>query len=154
VTSFKLFFIVSIFALIPFTSSAHAQQRDVSISEELFEAAHLGYMPIIIDLVERGANVNYLNADRETPMHAAASRGHLRVMQYLKAQRAYLHPRTVQNWTPLHHAVRFRRHNIVSYLLANGSPLNLRTRTGQTVFDIAKSNRDVHMLNLLQRYQR
>lgn len=153
-TSFKLFFVVLIFALIPFASSSQAQERDVTISEELFEAAHLGYMPIIIDLVERGANVNYLNKDRVTPMHAAASRGHLRVMQYLKAQRAYLHPRTVQNWTPLHHAVRFGHQNVVSYLLANRSPLNLRTRTGQTVFDIAKGTRDVAMLNLLQRYQR
>lgn len=153
-TPFKLCFVALIFALIPFASSIQAQDREITISEELFEAAHLGYMPIIIDLVERGANVNYLNSDRVTPMHAAASRGHLEVMQYLRAQRAYLHPRTVQNWVPLHHAVRFGHQNIVSFLLGNGAPLNLRTLTGQTVFDIAKGTRDVAMLNLLRRYQR
>ena len=150
---FKLFFATLIFAVIPFTSNAQAEQ-DITISEELFEAAHLGYLPIVIDLVERGANVNYLNQDRVTPMHAAASRGHLNVMQYLLAQRAYLHPRTVQNWHPLHHAVRFGHQNVVSFLLANGAPINLRTKTGQTVFDIAKGTRDAGMQNLLRRYKR
>ena len=150
----KLFLAALMIALIPVTSSAQSHYRDVSLSEELFEAAHLGYMPIIVDLVERGANVNYLNAQRETPMHAAAARGHLHVMQYLQRQRAYLHPRTVENWIPLHHAVRFGHQNIVSYLLANGAPLYLRTRTGQTVFDIAKGTRNIPMLNLLERYKR
>lgn len=149
----RLFFAALLFALIPFTSSAQAQQNDISISEELFEAVHLGYMPIVIDLVERGANVNYLNRNRETPMHAAAARGHLEVMQYLRSYNAYLHPRTVENWVPLHHAVRFGHQNVVSYLLANGAPLNLKTRTGQSVFDIAKGTGDVGMLNLLQRYR-
>jgi len=148
----KLLLATLIFAIVPSTSSAQDTQRE--LSEALFIAAHLGHMPSIVDLVQRGANVNYLNVDKETPMHAAAARGHLRVMQYLKGQRAYLHPRTVQDWIPLHHAVRFGHQNIVNYLMANRAPLYARTRTGQTVFDIAKGTRDVRMLNLLERYKR
>ena len=130
------------------------RQRVLELSVALFYAAHIGNMESVRDLVQRGANVNYLNNDRETPMHAAAGHGHLEVMQYLKQQRAYLHPRTVQNWIPLHHAVRFGHPHIVNYLLSNGAPINLRTKTGQTVFDNAKGTRDTQMLNLLQRYQR
>ncbi len=149
---FKLFFAVLIFALSPTASQAEDTVQELSIA--LFYAAHIGSMESVVDLVQRGANVNYLNGDRETPMHAAAGHGHLRIMQYLKAQRAYLHPRTVQNWIPLHHAVRFGHYSIVSFLLENGAPINLRTRTGQTVFDIAKGTKDTRMLNLLQRYRR
>ena len=111
-------------------------------------------MPSIVDLIQRGANVNYSNGERETPMHAAAARGHVRVVQYLKNHRANLNPRTVQYWIPLHHAVRFGHPSIVNYLLANGAPLYVKTRTGQNVFDIAKGTNDRRMLNLLERYKR
>ena len=151
-TPVKLFLISLIFALSSSTSRAQDTQRE--LSEALFLAAHLGHMPSIVDLVQRGANVNYANRDRETPMHAAAARGHLRVMQYLQGQRAQLHPRTIQNWIPLHHAVRFGHRNVARYLLGNGAPLYMRTRTGQTVFDIASGTRDANMLNLLERYKR
>lgn len=150
-TPVKLFFATLVFALSPLTSSAQESQRE--LSEALFIAAHLGHMPSIMDLVQRGANVNYLNGDRETPMHAAAARGHLRVMQYLQSRGANLNARTVQNWIPLHHAVRFGHPSIVNYLLAHGAPLYMRTRSGQTVFDIAQGTRDMRMLNLLERYK-
>lgn len=146
----KLFIATLIVAILPSTSSAYSQRE---LSEELFQAAHLGYMPIVIDLIQRGANVNYANASRETAMHAAAARGHLQVIQYLIAHRANMNPRTVQNWIPLHHAVRFGHAHIANYLLANGAPLYFRTRTGQTVFDIAKSTGDARMMNLLERYR-
>ena len=151
-TPLKLILAAWLLALAPSLSSAQESQRE--LSEALFIAAHLGHMPSIMDLVQRGANVNHLNQDREAPMHAAAARGHLRVMQYLVSQRAYLHPRTVQDWIPLHHAVRFGHAHIVNYLLGNGAPLYARTRTGQTVFDIAKGTRDVRMMNMLERYRR
>ena len=150
-TPLKLFIAALAMSLIPSISSAYSQRE---LSQELFEAAHLGYMPIVVDLVNRGANVNYMNGKRETAMHGAASRGHLHVIQYLRAHRAYLHPRTVENWLPLHHAVRFGHESVANYMLANGAPLYARTRTGQTVFDIAEATGNVRMLNLLERYRR
>lgn len=150
-TPVKLFLAALAIALMPTMSSADSQRE---LSQELFEAAHLGYMPIVIDLVSRGANVNYANGRRETAMHGAASRGHLQVIQYLRAHRANMNPRTVENWIPLHHAVRFGHENVANYLLASGAPLYFRTRTGQTVFDIAEATGNVRMLNLLERYRR
>ena len=149
---FKLLLAALVFTLT--TSSVSAEYSKSELSVALFYAAHIGNMESVRDLVRRGANVNYLNNNRETPMHAAAGHGHLEVMQYLKTQRAYLHPRTVENWTPLHHAVRFGHRHIANFLLSNEASLDIVTRTGQTVFDIAKGTRDVQMLNLLQRYRR
>lgn len=149
-TPIKLMLATLVLALSPSMSSAESQRE---LSEALFLAAHLGHMPSIVDLVQRGANVNYANKDRETPMHAAAARGHLQVIQYLLSRRANMNPRTVQNWIPLHHAVRFGHAHVVNYLLAHRAPLYVRTRTGQTVFDIAKSTRDARMINLLEHYR-
>ena len=147
----KLFLAALTIALMPSISTADTQRE---LSAELFEAVHLGYMPIVVDLVSRGANVNYINGRRETPMHGAASRGHLHIVKYLRARGAHLNPRTVENWIPLHHAFRFGHEHVANYLLANRAPLYFRTRTGQTVFDIAKSTGNVRMMNLLERYRR
>lgn len=147
----KIFLAALIVAIAPSISSANSQYE---LSEELFIAVHLGYLPVVVDLVQRGANVNHINAARETPMHGAAARGHLHIVQYLRSHRAHLNPRTVQNWLPLHHAVRFGHEHVASYLLAHGAPLYSRTRLGQTVFDIAKSTRNARMINLLERYRR
>jgi len=149
---FKLLLVTLVFALAPTSASAEYSERELSVA--LFYAAHLGDMRSIRDLVQRGANVNYLNENRETPMHAAAGHGHFETILYLNSQGAYLHPRTVENWIPLHHAVRFGHRHIADYLLSNGAPTNLVTQTGQTVFDIARGNRDTQMLDLLQQYQR
>ena len=150
-TPFKLILATLVLALNPSLSSAENQRE---LSEALFLAAHLGHMPSVVDLVQRGANVNYMNGRRETPMHGAAAHGHLNVIQYLLARRANMNPRTVQDWIPLHHAVRFGHAHVVNYLLAHKAPLYARTRSKQTVFDIAKSTRDQRMINLLERHRR
>jgi ankyrin repeat protein len=150
-TPIRLIFAACLLALAPLVSQAQSTQ--VELSEELFTAAHLGYMPIVRNLVEQGANVNYISADRTSPMHAAASRGYLDVIQYLRSRGAYLNPRTVEDWIPLHHAVRFGHREVVNYLLASGAPLYMRTRSGQTVFDMAQGTGDFAMLNLLERYR-
>jgi ankyrin repeat protein len=147
----KLILATLVLALTPSLSKAETPRE---LSEALFLAAHLGHMPSIVDLVQRGANVNYANANRETPMHAAAARGHLNVIQFLMSRRAHMNPRTVQNWIPLHHAVRFGHVPVVHYLLSRRAPIYSRTRGGQTVFDIAKSTRNQQMINLLERYRR
>ena len=147
----KLFLAALAIALMPSIVTADTQRE---LSEELFEAAHLGYMPIVVDLVTRGANVNYANGKRETAMHGAAARGHLHIIKYLRARGAHMNPRTVENWIPLHHAVRFGHEHIVRYFLASGAPANFQTRTGQTAFDIAKSTRNARIINLLEHYRR
>jgi len=147
----KLLLATLLIAFAPSVSQAETQRE---LSEALFIAAHLGHMPSVVDLVQRGANVNYANASRETAMHGAAARGHLQVIQYLKSRRGNINARTTENWIPLHHAVRFGHAHIANYLLAHGAPLYMRTRTGQTVFDIAQGTKDQRMMNLLERYRR
>ena len=75
---FKTIIIAMVLALSSAVSYANQQEE----SEALFLAAHIGHLPSVAAAVDNGANVNYMNSDRETAMHAAASRGHLHVIQY------------------------------------------------------------------------
>lgn len=152
-TPVKMIIAVWILALIPSVSTAQTTQ--IELANELFEASHWGNLMIVQGIVDKGANVNAVSNDGSytAPMHAAASKGSLDIIQYFIARGAYLNPRTVDNWIPLHHAVRFGHRHVVSYLLAAGAPLYMETRGGQTVFDMAQGTGDVAMLNLLERYR-
>ena len=147
----KTLLIASLLLLSATASSVDYAKSFLSI--KLLEMAHTPNLYEVRRLVDEGANVNYANNNGETAMHAAASRGHLHVIQYLRTKRANMNARTIQNWIPLHHAVRFGHAHVANYLLNSGAPLYMRTRTGQTVFDIAESNKDARMLNLLNRFR-
>lgn len=118
-------------------------------SEKLFFAARAGTYESVHDLIGQGANVNYGNLSRETPMHAAASQGHLDVMRLLQANGARHDRQTSGKWMPLHHAVRFGHAHVAQYLLELGTPLYVRTKDGKTVFDIAQGTKDEKMLRFL-----
>lgn len=123
-------------------------------NEKLFVAARDGAYESVYQLIGQGANVNYGNLSRETPMHAAASKGHLEVMRLLEANGARHDRRTSGNWMPLHHAVRFGHIQAAHYLLTLGTPLYVRTKDGKTVFDIAAGAQDKKMLHFLEAWRR
>lgn len=129
-------------------------QAATSKDESLFYAARAGQHHLVASLIKQGANVNYANRARETPMHVAASTGQTGVMQYLRGQGARHNVATVNGWYPIHHAVRFGRMGAARYLLQLGSPVYAKTRDGKNVFDIAEATRNRAMIQLLQRYRR
>ncbi|MEZ5448106.1 MAG: ankyrin repeat domain-containing protein [Thiolinea sp.] len=123
-------------------------------NESLFYAAQAGQYENVKRLIERGANVNYYNQSRETPMHAAAAKGHVNIMQLLRSRGANPHVRTVGNWLPLHHAVRFGHVPAARYLIQQGQSPFARTRDGKNAFDIADATRNRVMINFLNQYRR
>lgn len=137
--------------LLWFLCSGSAQANN---NDSLFYAARAGLYSSVAHLINQGANVNYTNLSRETPMHAAASKGHLNVMQLLRSKGARHDVRTSGNWMPLHHAVRFGHVRAAQYLLHLGTPLYARTRDGKTVFDIAQATRNQAMIHFLDNFRR
>jgi ankyrin repeat protein len=101
-----------------------------------------------------GADVNSAQSSKETPMHAAASTGKLNVVKLLRQKGAKTDPRTSAGWIPLHHAVRFGHVQVVNHILATGTPLYLRTNSGQNVFDLAKATKNQRMINLLETWKK
>lgn len=143
--SLLVFFLLSTFT----TGPAFAD-----ISEKLFYAARAGAYESVYHLIGQGANVNYANLSRETPMHAAASQGHFEVLRLLQANGARHDRSTSGLWMPLHHAVRFGHVQVAKYLLQLGTPLYVRTRDGKTVFDIAAGTKDRAMIHFLDAWKR
>ena len=149
--SLKKLLAITLLATAPAISQAEGTQQE--LSQALFLTAHIGHMPSAIQLVQEGADVNYIDKARQTPLHAASSHGHMRIVHFLHSKGAVLNPRTVDNWIPLHSAVRFGHTDVANYLLTNGAPLNVKTKTGQTVFDIARATRNSGMTNLLETWR-
>lgn len=93
----------------------------------LWLAALQGNDGRIRGLVEQGASPASGTPHGETPLHVAASRGHLKPIIYLANHGGSVNARTNNGWTPLHHAARFGHMQAVKYLLHMGAIPHIRT---------------------------
>nr|CAA6824684.1 MAG: Unknown protein [uncultured Thiotrichaceae bacterium] len=100
-------------------------QKD--LNEMLWLAALQGNDGRIRGLVEQGASPASGTPHGETPLHVAASRGHLKPIIYLANHGGSVNARTNNGWTPLHHAARFGHMQAVKYLLHMGAIPHIRT---------------------------
>uniref|UniRef100_A0A8C5FH17 asparaginase n=1 Tax=Gadus morhua TaxID=8049 RepID=A0A8C5FH17_GADMO len=87
-------------------------------------AAKIGDVEALKSIQEMGSNLSVGDYDGRTPLHIAASEGHLKVVQYLLDQGSTIHSRDRYGDTPLSNAVRFRRKDIVMVLRKGGAHLS------------------------------
>lgn len=120
--------------------------------QELLAASLRGDLRTVQRLVKERVNVHHANADKETALHMAASRGHLAIVIFLLKSSANINARTRNNWIPLHHAVRFNRPQVANYLMAKGAPPHFKTGDGLDSFDIAVNMSNMRMINMVQGY--
>ncbi|XP_030213255.1 60 kDa lysophospholipase [Gadus morhua] len=87
-------------------------------------AAKIGDVEALKSIQEMGSNLSVGDYDGRTPLHIAASEGHLKVVQYLLDQGSTIHSQDRYGDTPLSNAVRFRRKDIVMVLRKGGAHLS------------------------------
>jgi ankyrin repeat protein len=108
---------------------------DAGTEEETLRAVQL--------LVERGANVNDVDANGETALHGAAYRGHNSVVQFLADKGAVLDVENRIGWTPLTiadgvlYAEFFKQHRDTAALLRQ-----LMKQRGLAIDDLGIVNTD------------
>lgn len=107
------------------------------------------------------ALINYLKAGHPTnvydyllltPLHIAAMRGNVRAVKLLLEYNANVNIFDIEKNRPLHLAVMYNHVQVAQILLDHGATLYSLSYKGYTVFDLAKSNRNNEMINLLLKY--
>ena len=100
----------------------------------LMLAALRGQEALVLRLVARGANVNKTGW---TPLHYAATGGHVRVLAFLVGAGAQLNAESPNGTTPLMMAAMYGNDASVKFLLESGAEVHTRNDQGLSAEDFA-----------------
>ncbi len=114
--------------------------RNRTDESPLMMAALTGQIDLAEQLVARGADVNKTGW---TPLHYAASGGHVAVIKLLLKQHAYIDAASPNGTTPLMMAAMYGTDDAVNLLLDEGADIGLRNQLKLSAADFAEqSGRD------------
>lgn len=113
-----------------------AEVRNSKDESVLMLAALKGNLPLVQKLIAKDADVN---KPGWTPLHYAASGGHLAVVAYLLDQNAYIDAESPNGTTPLMMAARYGSPEAVKHLIQAGADVTLKNQLGLTALDFAVS---------------
>jgi len=100
----------------------------------LMMAALKGHLDLARKLIDRGADVNKTGW---TPLHYAATGGHLAIMELLLEHHAYIDAESPNGTTPLMMAAQYGSIDAVRLLLEAGADPRLKNQLGLSAIDFA-----------------
>jgi ankyrin repeat protein len=116
-----------------------AETRTADDESPLMMAALKGNLEIAKKLVERDADINKTGW---TPLHYAATGGHLAIIELLLEKHAYIDAESPNGSTPLMMAAHYGTPAAVKLLLESGADPTLKNQLGLTAIDFAnRANR-------------
>ena len=108
--------------------------RTAKDESPLMLAALKGQLDLAKKLIERGADVNKTGW---TPLHYAATGGHLALLNLLLENHAYIDAESPNKTTPLMMAAQYGNADSVKLLLEAGADASLRNQLGLNAIDFA-----------------
>jgi len=115
----------------------------------LHSAAHQGQAKTVIELLERGVDVNTATEEGWTALHAAANQGHAHIVAELVRRGANVNAMKQTGWTALHAASNQQHVHVVTELIRSGADVNAVYQNGSTALYIASSYGHTYMVSLL-----
>jgi ankyrin repeat protein len=100
-------------------------------------------------LVQLGADVNYIDANRRSALMLAASMGRFYVVELLMNNYADTEKIDAFGWSALMLAVYYNHYHVASFLLENGVNVNLTSQQGLNALKIAQQHNRTRMVSLL-----
>ena len=119
--------------------------------DDFFMAALKGEFELAAQMVKKGADVNKTGW---TPLHYAASNGHVAVIKLLLENHAYIDAESPNGTTPLMMASMYGSPDAVKLLLDEGADLSLKNQQGMTALDFADRGKRPDAVELLTKAQR
>jgi len=116
----------------------------------IHQAALNGDLAKVKEFLKKDAQL--IDADgrnNKEPLHWAAERGHLEVVEFLISKGADMNAKNVEDETPLHYAAGYGYLDVVKLLVSKSAAVNAKTKNGSTPVSYAASQNRVDIVKFL-----
>jgi uncharacterized protein len=127
------------------------ESRTKADESPLMLASLKGQTDVVKRLIERGADVN---KPGWTPLHYAATRGHLDIMYLLLENHAYIDASSPNESTPLMMAALYGTPSAVKLLLESGADPTIKNSVGMTAIDFAHRDKRTESAEIIAAFIR
>lgn len=125
--------------------------RDSDEDQALIEAARSGFEDIVTLLLERGANLNFMDYRHMTALHYAAAEGRTAMTELLLMNGSSIQAQDRKGRTPLYLAAERGDEPTVKILTEYGAEIEARTLEGRTALTESASTGNAGIVDLLLR---
>jgi uncharacterized protein len=134
----------------------NVNESDVNKDAPLIIAAYKGYTEIVKLLLKAGADVSVVDPGmKATALHAAAYAGNAEVAKLLIEYKIDVNKQGPYNgYTALHDAVWQNNIETAQILIEAGANLNMKSHTGETPLEFAKSRNHREIMALIEQKMR